>query len=90
LDHVCSILGGWQGANTLFSIIDRPYNLEDVMLTEETFVSSIKQLEKHLVHIWDQVYLPVDGYALETEKTIIYELKVPIVFYIVHSFIARL
>jgi hypothetical protein len=60
------------------------------MLTEETFVSSIKQLEQHLVHVWYQVYLPIDGNALETEKTIVYELKIPIVFYIVHSFIARL
>ena len=74
----------------MFTLVDGPYNLEDVMLTEETFIASIKHLVHHLVHIGYQVYLAIYGNTLKANETVINEFQVPIILDIVHTFIARL
>ena len=44
------------------------------MLTEETFIASIKHEEKHLKHVGDKEHYSINDHALETEETVINEL----------------
>lgn len=71
-------------------VVQGPYDLEDVMLTNETFIPSIKQLIHHLVHIGQSMDLAVDRHVLQTEEAITDQLKVSVILNVMHGLVTRL
>jgi hypothetical protein len=51
-------------------LIYRPKDLKDVMLANEAFVSTIKKLIHHLVHVWQLVNLTINAHVLEAKEAI--------------------
>ena len=90
LDHVRPVHRRQVGPDALLAMVYRPYNLEDVVLAEEALAAAVEQLVEQLVHVGNQVHLPVDSHALKAEEAVMDEVEVPIVLDVVHGLVARL
>lgn len=74
----------------LLALVEGPHDLEDVMLTDETLVAPVEDLEHHFVHVGQLVHVPVDGYRLQTEEGVVNQFQVGVVLDVVHGFVAGL